>query len=129
MIVLSISILHGALLCFHSLLLLFDRPYFRVNFLERLDIILRSNVTQTRRAYTQTTHIQAQNFKKECVHCVSQKNHESHNAHYEPYNVYTMGDKDLKKQLAVYDSDTRVTLNQGQGHQTWYELVDPQTRL
>ena len=28
------------------------------------------------------------------------------------------------KQFAVYDSDTPVTLKQGQGHQTWYELVD-----
>ena len=34
-------------------------------------------------------------------------------------------DKNLKKQSAVYDSDTPVTLKQGQGHQTWYELVDP----
>ena len=34
-------------------------------------------------------------------------------------------DKNLKKQFAVYDSDTPVTLKQGQGHQTWYELVDP----
>ena len=25
----------------------------------------------------------------------------------------------------VHDSDTHVTLKQGQGHQTWYELVDP----
>ena len=31
----------------------------------------------------------------------------------------------LKKQLAVYDSDTPVTLKQGQGHQIQYELVDP----
>ena len=28
-----------------------------------------------------------------------------------------------KKQFAVYDSDTLVTLKQG--HETWYELVDP----
>ena len=34
-------------------------------------------------------------------------------------------DKNLKKQLAVYDSDTPVTLKNGQGYQTWYELVDP----
>ena len=27
--------------------------------------------------------------------------------------------------IAAYDSDTPVTLKQGQGHQTWYELVDP----
>ena len=31
----------------------------------------------------------------------------------------------LKKQVAVYDSDTPVTLKQGQSHQTWCELVDP----
>ena len=36
-----------------------------------------------------------------------------------------MVDKNLKKkQFAVYDSDTPVTLKQGQGHQTWSELVD-----
>ena len=36
-----------------------------------------------------------------------------------------MVDKNLKKkQFAVYDSDTPVTLKQGQGHQTWLELVD-----
>ena len=29
------------------------------------------------------------------------------------------------KLLEVYDSDTNVTLKQGQGHQTWYELEDP----
>ena len=29
----------------------------------------------------------------------------------------------LKDKSAVYDSDTIVTLKQGQGHQTWYELV------
>ena len=27
--------------------------------------------------------------------------------------------------ICSYDSDTNVTLKQGQGHQTWYELVDP----
>ena len=36
-----------------------------------------------------------------------------------------MVDKNLIKQLAVYDSDAPVTLKQGQSHQTWYELVDP----
>ena len=30
-----------------------------------------------------------------------------------------------KKKKATYDSDTTVTLKQGQGHQFWYELVDP----
>ena len=34
-------------------------------------------------------------------------------------------DKNQNKQFAVYDSDTPVTLKQGQGHQTWYELEDP----
>ena len=36
--------------------------------------------------------------------------------------------KQTKKQtyilFAVYESDTPVTLQQGQGHQTWYDLVD-----
>ena len=38
-----------------------------------------------------------------------------------------MVDKNLKKkkEFAVYDSGTPVTLKQGQGHQTWYEFVDP----
>ena len=31
----------------------------------------------------------------------------------------------LKKQFIVYDSDTTVTVKHGQGHQTWYILVDP----
>ena len=29
------------------------------------------------------------------------------------------------KTIAVYDSETLVTMKQGQGHQTWYGLVDP----
>ena len=29
------------------------------------------------------------------------------------------------KQFAVYDSNIPVTLKQGHGHQTWYELLDP----
>ena len=29
-----------------------------------------------------------------------------------------------RKQSAVYDPDTPVTLKQGQGHQSWSELVD-----
>ena len=33
--------------------------------------------------------------------------------------------QESKKQLAVYDSDTLVTLKWGQGYQTWYKLVDP----
>ena len=33
--------------------------------------------------------------------------------------------QESKKQLAVYDSDTSVTLKYSQGHQTWYELLDP----
>ena len=33
--------------------------------------------------------------------------------------------QESKEQFAVYDSNTPVTLKQGQGHQTWYELVDP----
>ena len=32
--------------------------------------------------------------------------------------------QESRKQFAVYDSDTPVTLKQGQGHQTWYDLVD-----
>ena len=31
--------------------------------------------------------------------------------------------KNLKNNFAVYGSDTFVTLKQGQGHQTWYDLV------
>ena len=34
------------------------------------------------------------------------------------------GGQESKKQFAVYDSDTPVTLKQGRGHQTWYKLVD-----
>ena len=30
-----------------------------------------------------------------------------------------------KKQFAVYNSDIPVTLKPSQGHQTWYELLDP----
>ena len=34
------------------------------------------------------------------------------------------GGQESQKQVAVYDSDTPVTLKQDQSHQTWYELVD-----
>ena len=34
------------------------------------------------------------------------------------------GGHEPKQQFAVNDSDTFVTLKQGQNHQTWYELVD-----
>ena len=34
--------------------------------------------------------------------------------------------QESKKQFEVYDCDTPVTLKQGQGHQTWFELVDPE---
>ena len=34
-----------------------------------------------------------------------------------------MVEKDLNTQFAVNDSDIPVTLKQGQGHQTWYELL------
>ena len=37
--------------------------------------------------------------------------------------------QDSKKQFAVYDSDTPVTLKQSQGQQTWHEPADPQARL
>ena len=46
----------------------------------------------------------------------------------EPYNIQTSVDKNLKKKKkksAVYDSDTPVTLKQGQGHKSWYKLADP----
>ena len=36
-----------------------------------------------------------------------------------------MLENNLKKQFAVDDSDTPMTLKQYQGHQTWYKLVDP----
>ena len=35
------------------------------------------------------------------------------------------GGKKSKKRFAVYDSDTSVTLQQGEGDQTCYELADP----
>ena len=38
---------------------------------------------------------------------------------------FNYGGQQPKKQLAVYGSDTPVTLKQGQSHQTWYALVDP----
>ena len=31
----------------------------------------------------------------------------------------------IKKQITVYNSDTPVTLKQGQGHQIWHKLVKP----
>ena len=34
------------------------------------------------------------------------------------------GGQESKQRFAVHDSDTPVTLKQGQGNQTWYELVD-----
>ena len=37
----------------------------------------------------------------------------------------TKTNKRTNKQFAVYDSDTSVTLKQGQDNQTWYELVHP----
>ena len=37
--------------------------------------------------------------------------------------------QESKKQFAVYDSDTPVTLKQSQGQQTWHEPADPQARL
>ena len=35
------------------------------------------------------------------------------------------GGHESKKQSAIYDSETSVALNQGQSHQTGFELVDP----
>ena len=44
------------------------------------------------------------------------------------YNVFTMIDKNLKHNLQFLI--LTLSLKQGQGHQTWYELVDPsQARL
>ena len=34
--------------------------------------------------------------------------------------------KKSKKQFAVYESDIPVTLKSGQGHQTWYEFLNPE---
>ena len=34
------------------------------------------------------------------------------------------GQESIQKQFAVYDSDTTMTLKQG--HQTWYELAEPE---
>ena len=39
------------------------------------------------------------------------------------------GGQESKQRFAVHDSDTPVTLKQGQGNQTWYELVDSHARL
>ena len=76
------------------------------------------------------THIQVQNFKKH-VNYVSYI-HTSHTKHIVPdlFNVRTIhcsnyGGKQSKKIFAFYDSDKLVTFKQDQGHQTWYELVDP----
>ena len=35
------------------------------------------------------------------------------------------GHQSKKTQFTVFDSDTPVTLEQGQSHQTWCSLVDP----
>ena len=35
------------------------------------------------------------------------------------------GGQESEIQFAIYDSDTSLILKQGQGHQTWYELLDP----
>ena len=35
------------------------------------------------------------------------------------------GGQESKKRSAVYDSDTPMTLKEGQGNQPWYELVGP----
>ena len=37
--------------------------------------------------------------------------------------------QESKALLAAYDDDTAVTLKHGQGHQTWYEVVDPKQGL
>ena len=42
-------------------------------------------------------------------------------------SLYCSG-QESKKQFAVYDSDTPVTLK-GKGHETWYELLDPKQDL
>ena len=39
------------------------------------------------------------------------------------YTTFKLQWTKIWKELAVYDSDTYVTLKQGQGHQTWYELL------
>ena len=38
-------------------------------------------------------------------------------------------DKNFKKSSADYYSDTSVTVKQDQGHQIWYELVEPKQVL
>ena len=40
-------------------------------------------------------------------------------------SIQRLNYKNLKKQFAVYDSDTPVTLKQDQGHETCYDLIDP----
>ena len=50
----------------------------------------------------------------------------------DPFNVYSnhaplnYNGKESKSNFAVYGSDIPVTLKYNQGHQTWYELLDPE---
>ena len=78
-------------------------------------------------ANTQMTHIQVQNWKKLCYLCLLNT---------QQYKKYTLLDlfndcnnhttyKNLKKQFAVYDSDTLWPRNRDQGHPPWKDLVDP----
>ena len=63
--------------------------------------------------------------------------HTSHAKHtvLDLFNVYSNNvqfnhsGQESRKQFAVYDSYIHVTLKYGQGHQTWFELLDLQARL
>ena len=40
------------------------------------------------------------------------------------HHLQYCGQESIRKQFAVYDSDTTVTLKQGQGHRIWSTLAD-----
>ena len=69
--------------------------------------------------------------KKSCSLCVL-NTHQSHKAYCAWFNVLkkniqllNYGGQESKKQFAGYDSNTLLTLKRGQGHQIWYDSVDP----
>ena len=78
--------------------------------IKRNNIKLKINVLEKSLKYTQLT---------QSVLCLIFFN--VHNNH----ATFTLRWTKSKQQIAVYDSDTPVTLRQGQGHQTLYALEDP----
>ena len=67
------------------------------------------------------SHIQVQDWKK----CIVVSLKYTSVTRSSLYMLFNYSEHKSKEQIAVHDSDTPVTLKQGQGHQTWYELVDP----